>query len=457
MTVQDFYDFVEASDVSKKKHDDFERLRIARYGLFSEVGSVIATLKKADLLDPSLENGNIGRSLLRGELREEIGDALWYVVMLAKVVRAIEGDPRADDIFSADIEKLQNELSGSRYEQKRIQARLGEAKVSDFLSAARNYLEGERTLDGYQTSAKETARTKGSDLREVCVAVLQQLTAQLAREMLPEVEHALNHEVYPKDTVDALGEIVWHLSALASLYEIDLSESVGVAMRKAEFRNLSEIDTPCHDFAFPEDERFPETMKFRFRDIGEGVSEVSWRIDGEWRPMGNELEDNHIEDDAYRFHDVMHLSFIVFLGWSPVFRKFMGLKRNTPVTGFDESVQDGGRAKVLEESLILQIHTHAERLRRHAEDAAAEYESSKLFSGSVYDFPGAIGFDFLKRLHDQTRTYEVQYNTQQDWESAIIQGYRMFAKLRESGGGIVIGDANARTLTFQELKGKASA
>jgi len=43
--------------------------------------------------------------------------------------------------------------------------------------------------------------------------------------------------------------------------------------------------------------------------------------------VGDSLSDNVDEEDYYRFHDVFHLSFMTFLGWSPVIRKILGRKR----------------------------------------------------------------------------------------------------------------------------------
>jgi hypothetical protein len=34
--------------------------------------------------------------------------------------------------------------------------------------------------------------------------------------------------------------------------------------------------------------------------------------------IGDQLTDNHLEPDDYRFHDVFHLSYTAILGWSPV-------------------------------------------------------------------------------------------------------------------------------------------
>lgn len=450
MQVKELYEFVKLTDVSRRHHSQKERLRIAILGLSSETGSVLAALKKANLAG-GIETSNLSSRLVRGELKEEIGDALWYAVMLAQVYAELYEDPRANDIFTANILMLQDQLSGRKLDQRRVQKKLGLEKVEAFQKKAEGYLSKEPSIDVYQETAMETARTSETELREVCVVILQQLSAQVSRELLPEVEHALNHEIRPKDAMDAASEMVWHLSALASLYGIKLSESMDVAIAKAKFRNVSGESITRHDAKFPEIEQFPQTMTVRFRDVKELRSEVDWKVDGVWEPLGDHLENNYAEDDAYRYHDVMHLAFIVYLGWSPVFRKFMNRKRNTEFDDFDESVEDGGRAKVLEESLILQIHTLAERLRKYILEGDTEKASVENYDASVFDLPGSIGFDFLKKLHDETWLYEVYKNSQQDWEAAIREGYRVFTMLRKGTGGIVTATVFPPSLTYTAL------
>ena len=58
--------------------------------------------------------------------------------------------------------------------------------------------------------------------------------------------------------------------------------------------------------------------------------------------IGDSLSDNAYVDDGYRFHDVMHLAHMAVLGWSPVMRNLLKLKRKSQPT-IDE-VEDGARA-----------------------------------------------------------------------------------------------------------------
>ncbi|MFX5743284.1 pyrophosphatase, partial [Acinetobacter baumannii] len=58
--------------------------------------------------------------------------------------------------------------------------------------------------------------------------------------------------------------------------------------------------------------------------------------------VGDRLTDNAAEPDDYRFHDVFHYAYIAVLGWSPVIRSLLRLKRKS-VPKIDE-VDDGARA-----------------------------------------------------------------------------------------------------------------
>jgi hypothetical protein len=43
------------------------------------------------------------------------------------------------------------------------------------------------------------------------------------------------------------------------------------------------------------------------------------------QPLGSELTDNAHDPDGYRFHDILHLSLVAKLGWSPVIRALLKL------------------------------------------------------------------------------------------------------------------------------------
>lgn len=437
MRVQDLYDFVTRTDVSAGMPND-QRTKIATLGIVGEIGSVLAALKKHMLV--ATGEGGAERILARGELREQIGDAIWYAVMLAQRLE----DPRAQNIFKSDIDMLYRQISGRKRDDRRVQEELGEEHCAKFLAAAKPYLNLDNPpVDEYQTVAYITRRTEREQLRDVCAAVLQQLAAQLSRDFLPNIEMSLNHEVRPKDPVDALGEIMWHLSALASLYDLSLSNILMLTEQKARFRNPENTPGPRHESEEPA-ENFPDSFEVHFVDQGDKRSKMYWVQKGrDTKKLGATLTDNDHDGDGYRFHDVMHIALATHLGWSPNLRAFMGLQRRS-VPGIDE-VEDGGRAKILEEAVILEIHRRAEQLEKHFQEAEAPID------GSPYNCRGSLNFEYLRHLHELCGGHEVYKNPQQDWERAIRDGYDCYHKLRAENGGIIAVDMTARTLTFRSM------
>jgi len=438
MKIEDLYAFVEETDVSSGKSDD-QRERIATLGLVSEIGSVLSALKK-DILSGS-DNEEAGRYLIRGELKEQIGDAIWYAVMLAKRLE----DPRAADIFTADIAKLKKQLSGGSRNDKRVQEELGETLRTEFLNAAKTYLRKRKpTIDLYQDTAFHTRRTKGDELRNVCAAVLQQLAAQLSRDFLPNTEMALNHEVRPKDPVTALSEIVWHLAALANIYRLKLSDVLELTQEKAQFRNPKDLPGPRHQTSKKAGEQFPDKFEIHFLDNNQGQTTMFW-VEGEVvkKKLGASLRDNNHEGDGYRFHDVMHVACAVYLGWSPNLRSFMGLKRRS--NRKTNEIEDGGRAKILEEAVILEVHLQAKAFEKYIEQAGES------ITGSPYAYESALGFEFLRRLHELTKEHEVYDNPKQDWEDAIRNGYDGYHKLTKANGGIIDIDMKNRVMNFRKF------
>jgi len=110
------------------------------------------------------------------------------------------------------------------------------------------------------------------------------------------------------------------------------------------------------DSGYPEHERFAASFTIQFEELVEGdVVRVRASLNGV--QMGQTLTDNSYEDDGYRFHDVFHLACVAGLGWSPVTRRNLGLKRKSDPR-VDE-VEDGGRAIVIEEGLTALIFSYA--------------------------------------------------------------------------------------------------
>jgi len=435
MKTSEFLEFVHSTDLSDcNGFDPDERRRVASYGLASEIGSVLSALKKLIL---KKKPTSVARSIVKGELKEEIGDALWYVGMCTNVLA--EGK----DVFELDLEMLESELVGKNSQKEKVED-LSRERLDAFVAAKKDFI-AEPSLDNYQTAAFNTRRTEEDTLRNVCAAVLQQLAAQLVRTDLPERERQHHGDLTDKTTYQVLGEIVWHLSALASLSKLTLSEIVASLKDKTSFRNFDKRITPRHDIGLNLRERFPVEFKIQFDEIEKGVSQMVWLRPDEYHTrLGAVLRDNNHIGDGYRFHDAMHVAFTVYLGWSPNLRKFMGIKRKSKPK-IDE-VEDGGRAQILEEMVILAIHTHAEKISEFQ-----NIDLKKDDSLNPLEDPASLSFEFIRNLRELTKTYEVYKNTQQEWENAIRNGYEMFHLLRKNNGGVLLANTEAPSLKYEKL------
>jgi hypothetical protein len=307
-----------------------------------------------------------------------------------------------------------------------------------FLEAAKSFPPpAGYTFDDYQQLAFKTARTDGRVLLEVCLALLWQLGAESLRSTLPEIEIDLNTIVADRPANIVLGEIAWHLSAMASLYHVSLDDVVAANCKKVNFRSARGAFTPLHDEDRDANERFPRTFDVAFVRVGSQRSRMY--LNG--RPLGDDLTDNFYEDDGYRFHDVLHLALIAHLGWSPVVRALMNRKRKSRNDRVDE-VEDGARAKIVEELVIKAIHSEGNKQAKSAGRCIVG-KPTRLFPNR-----SLINFRLLKTLHTYVEGLEVAKNTYWEWEDSIFGGCDMFYQLTCEKQGTIHVDLGDRRLTF---------
>jgi hypothetical protein len=148
--------------------------------------------------------------------------------------------------------------------------------------------------------------------------------------------------------------------------------------------------------------------------------------------VGDRLTDNAAEPDDYRFHDVFHYAYVAVLGWSPVIRALLRLKRKSDAK-LDE-VQDGARAILIEEGVTSWIFGQAQQL---------DY-----FDGVKR---GGLPLDMLKHIRGFVAGYEVEDCPLWLWEEAILHGYRAFRFLRKNRQGRVTIDMNKRRLLIKAI------
>ncbi len=438
MLTTDFLSLVKNTDVTIGDTPT-RRDRVARFGLVSELGSILSALKKVILREDA---GILAEHITKGELREELGDAFWYVGMCTNIL--CDGK----DIFSECLDELESLHCGPSTESERVK-QAGPQRIAEF-EKVKTEFDMDKTLDNFQRAAFETRRTEGDELRDVCVAVLQQLAAQLVRCYMPESEKVkINTEVNEKSDKNIVIETAWHLAALATLNDLKLSEISKDLKVKTDFRGEGSPSV-IRDGLFRKQESFPETFEIAFvpNPEDEQISEMFWlREDGYHLKLGASLKDNHSGGDGYRYHDAIHVAFAVHLGWSPNLRKFMNLKRKSDKKTDDN--EDGGRAAILEEMIILHIHTYASKLKLYINEAKGNPPEKQLVESPFAD-PSVLTFEFIRGLHELTTSSEVFKSKEADWRHAISAGYEMYIRL-QAAGGVLVANVKERTLSYRSL------
>jgi|TARA_R110002049_G_scaffold264815_1_gene440962 NTP pyrophosphatase (non-canonical NTP hydrolase) len=424
MDIQDYADFSKRSDWTRAQPNS-ERRQIAQYGIASEIGSLASAVKKKILL-----SGDFNWNKPNDEIVEEIGDTLWYVNQLAD----IDGHS-LEEILRHDLTSLLTEIPADI----NFLQTLGEEQFETFRlrSTAALASQSSLSLNQYQDIAYLTARTQGQDLLHVCLTRLLFYTTVILSKGFPQVEKLMQTDIKNLPLKRTLSMLVWHISALAKTYDITL-EKVS-EYNKDKLNNLSNVDqlppTALHDDddSVPEGQRFPREFSVSFVSVG--PDRLQMFCDG--APLGDELTDNSSEDDGYRFHDIMHLANVAKLGWSPVLRSLLGRKRK-----FDpdlDEVQDGARARIVEEAIVKAVHSEGERI------AGPDYASS---STSLFSSKKEIPFSLLRLIKRFAKGLEVEENRYWEWQDAILEGHKLYSALRSEGQGTVEVNLTKRSLKF---------
>ena len=259
MKVSDYYIFVRDTDQSH--HAD-----VALYGIAGELGSVVSAIKRRLITSPEhWDEPN-------DEINEELGDLIWYCFAFAQC-HAAEHERKGLNLLTHDIANLRKEISGDDERAERIGNVLGSDHRDEFLSRAADFSESSSTIcfDDYQQLAFLTARTAGRTLAEVCLAVLTQLGAELLRRRkLPKIEIILNENLADRCIEDVLGEMIWHIAAIATLYSLSLDTIVQKNREKLSHRYGRYDPTPLFDSGSPtpEHQKLPRNLEVCFVSTG---------------------------------------------------------------------------------------------------------------------------------------------------------------------------------------------
>jgi NTP pyrophosphatase (non-canonical NTP hydrolase) len=239
-----------------------------------------------------------------------------------------------------------------------------------------------------------------------------------------------SYVAYKAKLGEELGDVLWYLSTIASQNELTLEEVATGNLDKIRDRFLTDESESFADFdqTFPENEKFPDEFEIEFISYEEENKNKSKIIDKRTGKMiGDPLTDNTYEEDGYRFHDIFHFGYLAVLGWSPVLRKLLQLKRKSN-PNVDEN-EDGARSQITEELISLYIYHHA-------------------LDHNLLQFGTSVDSGLIKQVQNLVKNTEVKECSGKQWEKAILSSYKIFNKLRENSGGRVLVSRKNRSLIY---------
>jgi len=220
---------------------------------------------------------------------------------------------------------------------------------------------------------------------------------------------------YREKLSEELGDVLWYIATIANDMNLSLETIAQKNLQKSLDRwpdKSNSVQITYYDSEYNENEQLPRFMRVEF--LTDTENKVNMVING--KPIGNSLSDNSHIDDGYRFHDVFHLSYAAYLGWSPVLRALLRKKRKSNPK-VDE-IEDGARACIIEEAVSAIVYNYA---TKH----------------NYFVNVDSIDYEFLKLIKSMVNNLEVRNAPSNLWEMAIIDGFSIFQQLRNSGGGIV--------------------
>lgn len=285
-----------------------------------------------------------------------------------------------------------------------------------------------------QARATDRAGAKGHADDIVPILGLAGEVGELVNEFKKFLRDGQAHTRFSDRVREELGDVLWYVATVATRFGLDLNDVARANIEKTQARwgmakGNPSVGARRFDDAFLASERFPRQFRARFTErMYDGKMRAIVTVND--RQMGQELTDNAYEPDGYRFHDVFHLACVAVLGWSPVTRRNLGLKRRSNLQ-VDE-VEDGGRAIVTEEGISALVFAYA-----------ADH--------NALDGISTVDYSLLKAIRIMTAKFEVGVCTTGEWEAAILTAYRVWKEIAESRGGDVALDLDRRTMEIVRL------
>lgn len=359
------------------------------FGFFGEVGGLLSALKKGsrDQLtasDPTL-------------VAEELGDALWYLVNLSSLC-----DVSVEQLGRAALSWLREYFTETAKTPPKMTFRVFDGITS---------LHHDRLSRKGAQSLREFARSSGELMSRSYLEMQKLPTPQRERQ---------------------LGALLAQIALVSGTYRLSFGELAAQNLFKISDRwpCTNPVAQVLETRGEPH-EQFPRSMTITFveRKVG-GRTFVLQQMNT--LNIGDPLTDNNHRPDGYRYHDIFHLAYAAHLGWSPVMRALLKLKRKSD-SKTDEN-EDGARAIILEEGIATWIFNHAKHHRNYADVVE-----------------GRLEYALLRQVRSMLSDFEVAQLPLWQWERAILDGFTVFRQLLANRGGVVEADLQKHTLTYSLL------
>jgi NTP pyrophosphatase (non-canonical NTP hydrolase) len=288
-------------------------------------------------------------------------------------------------------------------------------------------------FSSYQEKAKETIQKNASADNLTTIVPFLGIIGEigsLVTELKKKFRDGEAYVAFKSKLGEELGDVLWYISTIATQNELSLEDIAKKNLEKIHDRFLVDDSSTYKEFDkdFPENEQLPDEFEIEFVSFEENGKKKLKIIDKRTNEIiGNTLSDNTYIEDGYRFHDIFHYGYLAILGWSPVLRKLLSLKRKSN-TDVDDN-EDGARAQIIEEMVSLYIY-------------------SKALDHELLKYSSSVDSGIIKQVKNLTGNVEVKDCSGKQWEKAILSSYQIYNKLRDNDGGRVLVSKKNRALTY---------
>jgi hypothetical protein len=258
----------------------------------------------------------------------------------------------------------------------------------------------------------------------------------------------------PQGAIGPMMGLASETGSILNVYKKSLRDGIDLAAKRPRQRTEAECaNLPAFDAEYPARERFPRRLVVAVSErvlpsgrhaaalmlvsaepdaFPDGPVTIGGRLAGfqAGTELGDPLTGNTRRMDAYRFHDAIHPGFMAVLGWSPVMRALLRLKRKSSPEA--DECEDGARAIFAEEGLAAMLSRLAPGrtgfLSQTSVDGVVIEVAKAAATGlEAEDVPGWL------------------------WQSAIHQGFTAMHLLNQNGGGHLVADLDTRELAYRKL------